>query len=111
MELREKLSKPVEYIREVRNRIEAQQQKQLFFDEQFQKMVENGNIDKAVELIFDETKNLNARIHKDLEPEELAQYCLEKCREVLEGRQAGNFSSAIEELKKEYELKEENGGE
>lgn len=102
MDLLEQLSKPIKYLKDIRAEIQARNEKQIFFEEQFQKMVENGNIEKAVKLIHDEAKNLNARLNKDIGPEDLAKYCLESCEDTTE--ETESFKQAIEELKNQYSL-------
>lgn len=109
MGLIDQISKPVEKLKEIRGKVQARNQKQLFFQEQFQVMVENGNVDKAVELIPDEAKNLNARLTKEITPGELAQYSMEKCQEILdEIGEDENFQRAVEKLEDDFDFEQED---
>lgn len=97
MEL-EKLPNPFRYLRELRDELEARNQKKLFFDQQFRKMVENGNVEKAVELLYDESRNLDARVNREISPEELADYCIERCQE----HETEEFNNAVKEIEEKY---------
>lgn len=98
MDLLEQLPNPIEYLKDVRDRNQVRQQKQLFFEQQFQKMVANGNVEKAVELIHDEAHNIDVRINNDLSPEELAHLCTEESRK----QEKDEFKDAIDLLEDEY---------
>lgn len=104
MGLIEDLANPVEYLKEIRDNIQARNEKQLFFEEQFQIMVENGNVEKAADLIYDEAENLNIRLNAEITPEKLARYCIEKSGETGKSE---NFEQAIEELKVKYDISTE----
>lgn len=102
------LPNPIEYFRDMKNERQRKKEFRAFYTEQFQKMVENGNVEKAVELIWDEANNLDVRLDKEVMPETLAHYCREQCDEVIEDEEieSEHFKKAVAELDKRYELEE-----
>lgn len=102
MTLSDKLPKPVKKLKQIRDQREEKNHKKLFYEEQFQKMVKNGNYKKAVELIWDEARNLNIRVNNEIKAGDLAQYCYKRLyhseEDVVEVRKC------LEELESDYEL-------
>lgn len=99
-----RLPNPIEKAREVKDNIEEKNHKKLFYENQFKEMVENGNYEKAVELIWDEARNLNVRIKNKIEPDNLAQYCYDRLYHSEKGLE--NREEGIEELQSEYSIEE-----
>lgn len=97
-----RLPNPVEKAREVKDNIEEKNHKKLFYENQFEEMVENGNYEKAVELIWDEAKNLDVRIENELPPDELAQYCYNRL--FHSDNQMQNRENALNQLKNKYDI-------
>jgi hypothetical protein len=105
MELSEKLPKPVKKLKQLRDNREEKNHKKLFYEDQFRVMVKNGNYQKAVELIWDESRNLNVRIKNKIDPDNLAQYCYDRLyhsEKEFEVRE-----NCLKELLDRYDLEKE----
>jgi hypothetical protein len=97
-----RLPNPIQKARDVKNDLEERNHKKLFYEEQFQKMVSNGNYEKAVDLIWDEARNLNVRIENEIPADELAQYCFNRlyhADQELDHREEG-----LDELENSFEI-------
>lgn len=102
MQISDKLPKPVKKLKQIRDQREEKNHKKLFYEQQFQKMVKNGNYQKAVDLIWDEARNLNIRVNNEIKADNLAQYCYNRL--YHSEKQLEEYKRCLEELKKSYSL-------
>lgn len=106
MVLSNKLPKPVKKLKEIRDQREEKNHKKLFYENQFRNMVENGNYQKAVELIWDEARNLNVRIKNDIQAEDLAQYCYNRL--YYSEEDISEYGNCLEKLESSFDLEIKN---
>jgi hypothetical protein len=97
---------PLETYRERKLENQRKQELETFYTEQFRVMVGNGNHTKAVELLYDEAANIDARVEKTVTPEYLARYCYRRLESEEE-----DFPAAVKELEDEYGIEEKEESE